>query len=174
MHGAQRFQHLVHVVAHHRQEIALRPLRRLQVWAPSQRHEIDLNGAVKIAGSGLSDTLSERDLFERTPAAEAEKIAAMLCVKDFSSTLFVAMATRDGVIKKTALVEYESATRDGGIRGIKLNERDALVGCVLGGGSGSLWLVRRSSYLTGSSSDRTELSASLIRSTGLCSLCSSS
>ncbi len=73
--------------------------------------------------------------------AEAEKIAAMLCVKDFSSTLFVAMATHDGVIKKTALAEYESATRDGGIRGIKLNERDALVGCVLTTGTNEIMLI---------------------------------
>ncbi len=73
--------------------------------------------------------------------AEAEKIAAMLCVKDFSDTLFVAMATRDGVIKKTALAEYESATRDGGIRGIKLNEGDKLVGCVLTTGTNEIMLI---------------------------------
>jgi DNA gyrase subunit A len=73
--------------------------------------------------------------------AEGEKIAAMLCVKDFSEPLFVAMATRLGTIKKTSLAEYESATREGGIRGIKLNDTDSLVGCVLTTGTNEIILV---------------------------------
>ena len=73
--------------------------------------------------------------------ADGEKIAAMICVKDFSSDLYVVMATKDGTIKKTALVEYESATREGGIRGIKLNDKDDIVGCVLTNGSNEIILV---------------------------------
>jgi DNA gyrase subunit A len=73
--------------------------------------------------------------------AEGEKIAAMLCVKDFSEPLFVAIATRSGMIKKTALIEFESATRDGGIRGIKLNDADSVVGCVLTTGTNEIVLV---------------------------------
>src|SRR3954471_7251005 len=72
---------------------------------------------------------------------EGEKIAAMICVKNFSDTLFVAMATKSGMIKKTALIEYESATREGGIRGIKLNDGDTLVGGVLTTGANEIILV---------------------------------
>jgi DNA gyrase subunit A len=72
---------------------------------------------------------------------DGEKIAAMLCVKDFTEELFVAIATRSGSIKKTALIEYESATRDGGIRGIRLNEGDTVVGCVLTTGANEIVLV---------------------------------
>jgi len=70
-----------------------------------------------------------------------ENLAAMLCLKEFSSEQFVVMATREGVIKKTALAEYESATREGGIRGIKLNQGDDIVGCVLTNGSNEIILV---------------------------------
>jgi DNA gyrase subunit A len=73
--------------------------------------------------------------------SDGEKIAAMLCVKDFSPTLFVAMATRSGMIKKTALSEYEGATREGGIRGIRLNEGDSVLGCVLTTGHDELMLI---------------------------------
>ncbi len=73
--------------------------------------------------------------------AEGEKIAAMICVKDFGPDRFVVMATKQGLIKKTALIEYESATREGGIRGIRLNEGDDIVGCVLTNGSNEIILV---------------------------------
>jgi len=48
-----------------------RALRRLQVWAPSQRHEVSADGAIRVAGSGLSGSLSESDLLERSDTAEA-------------------------------------------------------------------------------------------------------
>ena len=70
-----------------------------------------------------------------------EKLAAMLCFKEFSPELFVVAATRHGAIKKTALAEYEGATREGGIRGIKLAGSDAIIGCVLTNGSNELILV---------------------------------
>ncbi|MEJ1972983.1 MAG: DNA gyrase subunit A [Lacunisphaera sp.] len=73
--------------------------------------------------------------------SNGEKLASLLCVKEFSPEHFVVMVTRAGAIKKTALAEYESATREGGIRGIKLDEGDAIVGCVLTNGSNELILV---------------------------------
>jgi DNA gyrase subunit A len=57
--------------------------------------------------------------------AEGEKIAAMICVKDFVGTLHLVMATKGGVTKKTNLADYANATREGGLRGIKLEEGDA-------------------------------------------------
>jgi DNA gyrase subunit A len=72
---------------------------------------------------------------------DGEKIAAMLCVKDFAEPMFVAVATRSGMIKKTALIEFESATRDGGIRGIKLHGGDSVIGCVLTNGTNEIVLV---------------------------------
>ncbi|MBI2516045.1 MAG: DNA gyrase subunit A [Opitutae bacterium] len=70
-----------------------------------------------------------------------EKIAAMLCVKDFSEAQHVVMATRNGVTKKTSLGDYANATRESGLRGIKLEEGDTLVGCVLTNGENEVVLV---------------------------------
>ncbi|PTY06302.1 DNA gyrase subunit A [Opitutaceae bacterium EW11] len=73
--------------------------------------------------------------------SEGERIAAMICVEQFSEDRFVAMATKAGIVKKTRLSEYENATREGGIAGIKLEEGDTLVGCVLTTGQNEIILV---------------------------------
>jgi DNA gyrase subunit A len=72
---------------------------------------------------------------------EGEKIAAMICVDQFSDEQFVVMATKAGVLKKTRLSEYENATREGGIGGIKLGTGDTLVGSVLTNGQNEVILV---------------------------------
>jgi DNA gyrase subunit A len=73
--------------------------------------------------------------------AEGEQIAAMICVKEFSAGLHLVMATRNGITKKTSLADYANATREGGLRGIKLEEADTLVGCVLTSGQNEIILV---------------------------------
>jgi DNA gyrase subunit A len=73
--------------------------------------------------------------------SDGEKIAAMICVKDFSETLHLVMATKAGITKKTTLADYTNATREGGLRGIKLEEDDSLVGCVLTNGTNEIILV---------------------------------
>ena len=73
--------------------------------------------------------------------SEGEKIAAMICVKNFADSLHLVMATKNGVTKKTNLADYENATREGGLRGIKLEEGDTLVGCVLTTGQNEIVLV---------------------------------
>ena len=73
--------------------------------------------------------------------AEGEKIAAMICGKEFSNQLHLVMATHNGVTKKTNLADYTNATREGGLRGIKLEENDTLVGCVLTTGENEIVLV---------------------------------
>lgn len=73
--------------------------------------------------------------------SQGEKLAALLCVKEFTPEHFVVMATKSGAIKKTALAEYEGATREGGIRGMKLSDGDDIVGAVLTNGSNEIILV---------------------------------
>jgi DNA gyrase subunit A len=73
--------------------------------------------------------------------ADGEQIAAMVCVKDFADSLRVVMATRAGITKKTTLADYTNATREGGLRGIKLEPGDVLVGSVLTTGENEIILV---------------------------------
>jgi DNA gyrase subunit A len=73
--------------------------------------------------------------------SEGEKIAAMLCVKDFEAGKFLVMATRNGITKKTSLTDYANTTREGGLIGINLEAGDALVGCVLTNGENEIILI---------------------------------
>jgi DNA gyrase subunit A len=73
--------------------------------------------------------------------AEGEKIAAMICVKDFAEDRYLVMATKRGVIKKSSLADYANCTRDGGLIGINLAEGDAVIGAVLTTGDNELILV---------------------------------
>jgi DNA gyrase subunit A len=69
-----------------------------------------------------------------------EKIAAMICVKEFSDTQNLVMSTRNGIVKKTNLNAY-SNLRKGGIIGIKINEGDDLIGVRLTSGEDEIVLV---------------------------------
>ena len=100
----------------------------------------------ELTGLGLKEA---KDLVDAAPKplkegiakAEGEKIAAMICVKEFSESLHLAMATKNGITKKTNLADYTNATREGGLRGIKLEEGDTLIGCVLTKGADEIVLV---------------------------------
>ncbi|MDO8541389.1 MAG: DNA gyrase subunit A [Opitutaceae bacterium] len=73
--------------------------------------------------------------------SEGEKIASMLCVKDFVDDRFLVMATQSGVIKKSAVSDYANATREGGLIAINLGDGDTVIGTVLTSGNDELILV---------------------------------
>ncbi|MEO6875528.1 MAG: DNA gyrase subunit A [Opitutaceae bacterium] len=72
---------------------------------------------------------------------DEEKIAAMLCIKDFEPAKFLVMVTAQGTTKKTSLTDYANTTREGGLIGINLEAGDALVGCVLTNGLNEIVLI---------------------------------
>ncbi len=74
--------------------------------------------------------------------AKDEKIADIVAVKDFDPDRYVVMATRNGVVKKTALVQY-SNPRSSGIIAISVQEEDSLIGCQLTDGSFDVLLATR-------------------------------
>jgi DNA gyrase subunit A len=61
---------------------------------------------------------------------QEEKITSVIPVRRFDSTSHLLMATRGGIVKKTALEEY-SRPKSGGIIGISLDEGDTLISVVL-------------------------------------------
>jgi DNA gyrase subunit A len=73
--------------------------------------------------------------------AEGEKIASMLCVKDFVEDRYLVMGTKSGIIKKSSLSDYVNAQREGGLIGINLSEGDTVIGTVLTTGDDELILV---------------------------------
>ena len=69
--------------------------------------------------------------------AQGEKIAAVIPVTDYNADLYVLMATKNGLIKKTKLEEY-SNIRKSGIQGITLKEDDELIDVRLTDGSNDI------------------------------------
>jgi DNA gyrase subunit A len=70
-----------------------------------------------------------------------EKIAAMICVKDFDeSEQRIVLATERGVTKKTLLSDYKNH-RKGGLIGINIDEGDNLIGARLTTGKDDVLLV---------------------------------
>lgn len=57
---------------------------------------------------------------------EDEKIAAMICVREFSEDFHLVMATMNGVVKKTNLSAFKNPRRDG-IIAINIDEGDNLI-----------------------------------------------
>ncbi|MGH1526803.1 DNA gyrase subunit A [Leifsonia sp. L25] len=71
-----------------------------------------------------------------------EQIAEILDIRDYETAKYLVLATRDGLIKKTALSEYDT-NRTGGIIAIKLREGDELVSALLVEEDSDLLLVSR-------------------------------
>ncbi|MFM5968401.1 MAG: DNA gyrase subunit A [Micrococcales bacterium] len=71
-----------------------------------------------------------------------EKIAQVIDLKNYEQSPYLVLATRDGLVKKTALDAYDTA-RTGGIIAIKLREGDELVSALLASEEDDLLLVSR-------------------------------
>ncbi len=71
---------------------------------------------------------------------QGEKIAAVIPVSNYDEELYLLMATRNGLIKKTKLSEY-SNIRKTGIQGITLKEDDELIDVRLTDGNTSIIMV---------------------------------
>ncbi|MBQ3413889.1 MAG: DNA gyrase subunit A [Clostridia bacterium] len=69
-----------------------------------------------------------------------EKVSAVIPIQNFAEGKYLLMATKNGLIKKTALSEYNSA-RKTGLQGITLKEDDELIGVRLTDGEDNVVLV---------------------------------
>ena len=71
-----------------------------------------------------------------------EKVSAVIPIQNFAEGKYLLMATKNGLIKKTALSEYNSA-RKTGLQGITLKEDDELIAVRLTDGEDNVILVTR-------------------------------
>jgi len=71
-----------------------------------------------------------------------EKITAVIPIKEYTDGAYLLMATRNGVIKKTSLMEYANI-RKAGLQGISLRENDELIDVRLTDGSNKVVIVTR-------------------------------
>jgi len=80
-----------------------------------------------------------RPIVNILPLEEGERIEALLPLRDFSGESYVIFATRNGIIKKTPLVEY-SRPRTSGIIAIDIREGDSLIGAAVTDGAQDVML----------------------------------
>jgi DNA gyrase subunit A len=78
----------------------------------------------------MSRTSAGRAIANVLSLKSEEKITSVIPVRRFQGDRYLLMATRRGIVKKTALVEY-SRPKNGGIIGIHLDDGDTLIGVVL-------------------------------------------
>jgi DNA gyrase subunit A len=71
-----------------------------------------------------------------------ENIATTLAVADFEEGKYVVMATRNGLVKKTELLQY-SRPRTGGIAAIKINDDDEVIAARVSNGEQDIFLTTR-------------------------------
>ena len=71
-----------------------------------------------------------------------EKISAMIPIQNFAEGKYILMATKNGIIKKTALKEYDT-NRKSGLLGITLKEEDRLIDVRLTDGEDNVVLVTK-------------------------------
>lgn len=71
-----------------------------------------------------------------------EQIAQVMALKDYNAAPYLLLATRNGLVKKTRLAEYDSP-RSGGVIAINLRDSDELVGAQLASSEDDVLLVSR-------------------------------
>jgi DNA gyrase subunit A len=71
-----------------------------------------------------------------------ETIAQVIAIKDYQAAPYLVLATKHGLVKKTALVEFDS-NRAGGVIAINLRDGDELISAALMSGQDDLLLVSR-------------------------------
>ncbi len=73
------------------------------------------------------------------PVEKGEKISATLSIREFSEDHYIVMATKNGVIKKTRLSDFQNI-RANGIIAIKIDDEDDLIGVVVSNGEQDIML----------------------------------
>ena len=81
-----------------------------------------------------------RSLVNLLQMQEDEKIAAMICVPEFSEDLHLVKVTSKGIVKKTNLKEYSNYRR-GGLIGINIDKGDKLIDVLLTNGDDEIIIV---------------------------------
>lgn len=71
-----------------------------------------------------------------------EKITTVIPVAEYKEGMYIIMATKNGLVKKTDLMEYDSI-RKGGLLGVTLRENDELIDVKLTDGNQDIMLVTR-------------------------------
>ena len=76
------------------------------------------------------------------PLQDGENVASIMPIKEFRDDMFVAMATRKGLVKRTSITHF-SNPRSNGILALRIDDDDRLISTVLSSGSDKLFFATR-------------------------------
>jgi len=89
-------------------------------------------------------TAKGRALVNLLPLREGERVQSVLSTRDFTEGKYVVFATRQGMVKKTEFLAYNTPIKADGIIAIKIREDDELVAVRRTSGDDELIMVSRS------------------------------
>ncbi len=85
-----------------------------------------------------------RAIVNLLPFRQEEQVRAVIATRDFKEARYLVFATKNGVVKKTEFLEYNTPLKADGIIAIRLRDDDELVGVRLSDGNDDLLMVSRS------------------------------
>ena len=84
-----------------------------------------------------------RAIVNLLPLRQDEKVRAVIATRSFEEAKYLVFATKKGVVKKTAFLEYNTPLRSDGIIALRMREDDELVGVRLSNGDDDVLMVSR-------------------------------
>ncbi len=91
-----------------------------------------------------SRTARGRALVNLLPLREGEKVRSVLSTRDFTEGKYLVFATRNGIVKKTEFIAYNTPIKADGIIAINIRDDDELIAVRQTSGSDDIIMVSRS------------------------------
>jgi DNA gyrase subunit A len=85
-----------------------------------------------------------RAIVNLLPFRQGESVRAVIATRDYKEAKFLVFATREGTVKKTKLLEYNTPLKADGIIALRMRDEDELVGVRLSDGDDDILMVSRS------------------------------
>ena len=100
-----------------------------------------------------SRTAKGRALVNLLPLREGERVQSVLSTRDFSEGRYLVFATRNGIVKKTEFIAYNTPIRADGIIAINIRDDDELIAVRRTSGHDDIIMVSRSGQASRFSED---------------------
>ncbi|HET8741184.1 MAG TPA: DNA gyrase subunit A, partial [Gaiella sp.] len=84
-----------------------------------------------------------RAIVNLLPLRQDEQVRAVIATRNFEEAKYLVFATKKGVVKKTAFLEYNTPLKADGIIALKMRDDDELVGVRLSDGDDDILMVSR-------------------------------
>jgi DNA gyrase subunit A len=85
-----------------------------------------------------------RAIVNLLPFRQDESVRAVIATRDYKEAKFLLFATKDGVVKKTPFLDYNTPLKADGIIAIRMREDDELIGVRLSDGDDDILMVSQS------------------------------